>query len=223
MFLDTRRVIWPRRTCSPSFFVLGFFFYNIEGKRFETESYEHLLPALAIVLEISVMIAQFPSTAIAELSMSSARWAGFANIGGPPMPMGLPPYASKKARAVRRADRDHDRRRLMRMPRWRGNWAPSPATRRTPNQMMRVIRNPRAPPMVKAAAMRRSRQSGAARFAASADRIVAAQKSPGTMHCRSARSREYPHCADPGGGADRHHWPVWIATPQCHRDDVSAW
>src|SRR6202022_2454933 len=53
-----------------------------------------------IVLEISVMMAQFPSKAIAELSYEFRTLGlGFANIGGLLMTMGLP-YDSKEGRAL---------------------------------------------------------------------------------------------------------------------------
>jgi ribonucleoside-diphosphate reductase alpha chain len=75
-------------------------FYNIEGKRFDVESYEHLCRLWTLVLEISVMMAQFPSKAIAELSYEFRTLGlGFANIGGLLMTMGLP-YDSKEGRAL---------------------------------------------------------------------------------------------------------------------------
>ncbi|MGX1142246.1 ribonucleotide reductase alpha subunit [Bradyrhizobium ottawaense] len=43
-------------------------FYNTETKHFDVKGYEHLCQLWTIVLEISVMMAQFPSKAIAELS-----------------------------------------------------------------------------------------------------------------------------------------------------------
>ena len=75
-------------------------FYNVEGKRFDVESYEHLCRLWTIVLEISVMMAQFPSKAIAELSYEFRTLGlGFANIGGLLMTMGLP-YDSKEGRSL---------------------------------------------------------------------------------------------------------------------------
>ena len=68
--------------------------------RFDIESYEHLCRLWTIVLEISVMMAQFPSKAIAELSYEFRTLGlGFANIGGLLMTMGLP-YDSKEGRAL---------------------------------------------------------------------------------------------------------------------------
>ncbi|MGX1163802.1 ribonucleoside-diphosphate reductase alpha chain [Bradyrhizobium sp. USDA 372] len=75
-------------------------FYNTETKHFDVEGYEHLCRLWTIVLEISVMMAQFPSKAIAELSYEFRTLGlGYANIGGLLMTMGLP-YDSKEGRAL---------------------------------------------------------------------------------------------------------------------------
>lgn len=75
-------------------------FYNTTTKRFDVESYEHLCRLWTVVLEISVMMAQFPSKAIAELSYEFRTLGlGFANIGGLLMTMGLP-YDSKEGRSL---------------------------------------------------------------------------------------------------------------------------
>ncbi|QPF87818.1 vitamin B12-dependent ribonucleotide reductase [Bradyrhizobium genosp. L] len=75
-------------------------FYSSTTKRFDIESYEHLCRLWTIVLEISVMMAQFPSKAIAELSYEFRTLGlGFANIGGLLMTMGLP-YDSKEGRSL---------------------------------------------------------------------------------------------------------------------------
>src|SRR5450631_3148431 len=75
-------------------------FYNTSTKRFDVESYEHLCRLWTVVLEISVMMAQFPSRAIAELSYEFRTLGlGFANIGGLLMTMGLS-YDSKEGRAL---------------------------------------------------------------------------------------------------------------------------
>ena len=75
-------------------------FYSTSTKRFDVESYEHLCRLWTVVLEISVMMAQFPSKAIAELSYEFRTLGlGFANIGGLLMTMGLP-YDSKEGRAL---------------------------------------------------------------------------------------------------------------------------
>ncbi|KRQ15418.1 vitamin B12-dependent ribonucleotide reductase [Bradyrhizobium manausense] len=75
-------------------------FYNAETKQFDVKGYEHLCQLWTIVLEISVMMAQFPSKAIAELSYEFRTLGlGYANIGGLLMTMGLS-YDSKEGRAL---------------------------------------------------------------------------------------------------------------------------
>lgn len=75
-------------------------FYNTTTKQFDTAGYEHLCRLWTIVLEISVMMAQFPSRAIAELSYEFRTLGlGYANIGGLLMTMGLS-YDSKEGRAL---------------------------------------------------------------------------------------------------------------------------
>ncbi|MBR0789697.1 vitamin B12-dependent ribonucleotide reductase [Bradyrhizobium manausense] len=75
-------------------------FYNNETKQFDVKGYEHLCQLWTIVLEISVMMAQFPSRAIAELSYEFRTLGlGYANIGGLLMTMGLS-YDSKEGRAL---------------------------------------------------------------------------------------------------------------------------
>ncbi|MGY4624788.1 vitamin B12-dependent ribonucleotide reductase [Bradyrhizobium sp. USDA 4486] len=75
-------------------------FYNTTTKQFDVAGYEHLCRLWTIVLEISVMMAQFPSRAIAELSYEFRTLGlGYANIGGLLMTMGLS-YDSKEGRAL---------------------------------------------------------------------------------------------------------------------------
>jgi ribonucleoside-diphosphate reductase alpha chain len=69
-------------------------------RSFDVDAYEHTVRLWTIVLEISVMMAQFPSRAIAELSYEFRTLGlGFANIGGLLMTMGLS-YDSKEGRAL---------------------------------------------------------------------------------------------------------------------------
>ncbi|NEW92140.1 vitamin B12-dependent ribonucleotide reductase [Rhodopseudomonas sp. BR0M22] len=75
-------------------------FYNTETNTFDLEAYEHLCRLWTVVLEISVLMAQFPSKQIAELSYEFRTLGlGFANIGGLLMTMGLS-YDSKEGRAL---------------------------------------------------------------------------------------------------------------------------
>ncbi|MDP4003647.1 vitamin B12-dependent ribonucleotide reductase [Methylobacterium sp. NEAU K] len=74
--------------------------YDRQSKRFDVEAFEHLNRLWTVVLEISVMMAQFPSKEIAELSYRYRTLGlGYANIGGLLMTMGLP-YDSHEGRAL---------------------------------------------------------------------------------------------------------------------------
>ena len=65
--------------------------YDRQTKQFDVEAFEHLNRLWTVVLEISVMMAQFPSKEIAELSYKYRTLGlGYANIGGLLMTMGLP-------------------------------------------------------------------------------------------------------------------------------------
>ena len=75
-------------------------FYDTAAKSFDITGYEHLCRLWTVVLEISVMMAQFPSKQIAELSYEFRTLGlGFANIGGLLMTMGLS-YDSQGGRAL---------------------------------------------------------------------------------------------------------------------------
>jgi ribonucleoside-diphosphate reductase alpha chain len=67
---------------------------------FDVAAFEHATRLWTIVLEISVMMAQFPSRAIAERSyLYRTLGIGYANIGGLLMTSGIP-YDSKEGRAI---------------------------------------------------------------------------------------------------------------------------
>ncbi len=67
---------------------------------FDIARYEHTVRLWTIVLEISVMMAQFPSKEIARLSYEYRTLGlGYANIGGLLMTSGIP-YDSKEGRAI---------------------------------------------------------------------------------------------------------------------------
>jgi ribonucleoside-diphosphate reductase alpha chain len=70
------------------------------GLAFDVEGYEHAVRLWTIVLEISVLMAQFPSKEIAELSYEFRTLGlGYANIGGLLMTSGIP-YDSDEGRAL---------------------------------------------------------------------------------------------------------------------------
>ena len=70
------------------------------GRRVRRRGFEHAVRLWTIVLEISVMMAQFPSKEIAELSYEYRTLGlGYANIGGLLMTSGIP-YDSPEGRAI---------------------------------------------------------------------------------------------------------------------------
>src|SRR6202012_2812749 len=69
-------------------------------KSFDVEAFEHAVRLWTIVLEISVLMAQFPSKEIAQLSYDYRTLGlGFANIGGVLMRAGIS-YDSREGRAM---------------------------------------------------------------------------------------------------------------------------
>ncbi len=75
-------------------------FRNMETAKFDIAAYEHAVRLWTVVLEISVMMAQFPSKEIAKLSYEFRTLGlGFANIGGLLMTNGIP-YDSHEGRAI---------------------------------------------------------------------------------------------------------------------------
>jgi len=75
-------------------------FYNIETGLFDVEAYKHAIRIWTIILEISVLMAQFPSEDVATLSYEYRTLGlGYANLGALIMLNGLP-YDSEKAFAI---------------------------------------------------------------------------------------------------------------------------
>lgn len=75
-------------------------FYDAEHGTFEVEKFTHAVRLWTIVLEISVLMAQFPSKEIASLSyIFRTLGLGYANLGAMLMRMGIP-YDSTKGRAI---------------------------------------------------------------------------------------------------------------------------
>ena len=69
-------------------------------KTFDVAAFEHAVRLWTMVLEISVLMAQFPSKEIAQLSYDYRTLGlGFANIGGLLMSAGVP-YDSREGRAI---------------------------------------------------------------------------------------------------------------------------
>jgi ribonucleoside-diphosphate reductase alpha chain len=75
-------------------------FYNPENREFDVARYEHAIDLWTIVLEVSVLMAAFPSKDIAELSWKYRTLGlGYANLGAMLMQAGIP-YDSEEGRAV---------------------------------------------------------------------------------------------------------------------------
>jgi ribonucleoside-diphosphate reductase alpha chain len=75
-------------------------FYDPETRRFDVERFEHGIDLWTIVLEVSVLMAAFPSAEIAELSYRYRTLGlGYANLGAMLMQAGIP-YDSDESRAI---------------------------------------------------------------------------------------------------------------------------
>jgi ribonucleoside-diphosphate reductase alpha chain len=75
-------------------------FYNAEKNIFDVEGYEYTCRLWTVVLEISVLMAQFPSKEVAQLSYEYRTLGlGYANLGTLLMVSGIP-YDSEEARAI---------------------------------------------------------------------------------------------------------------------------
>ncbi|MFO1470594.1 MAG: vitamin B12-dependent ribonucleotide reductase [Turneriella sp.] len=75
-------------------------FYDVEKNRLDVEAYKHAIRVWTVVLEISVLMAQFPSQRIAELSYKFRTLGlGYANLGTWLMVSGIP-YNSAQANAI---------------------------------------------------------------------------------------------------------------------------
>ena len=75
-------------------------FYDFETSTFDVEGFEYICRLWTTVLEISVLMAQFPSKEVAQLSYEYRTLGlGYANLGTLLMVSGIP-YDSEKARAL---------------------------------------------------------------------------------------------------------------------------
>ena len=75
-------------------------FFDEKTRVFDVKGFEHSCRVWTIVLEISVLMAQFPSKEVAQLSYDYRTLGlGFANLGSALMVNGIP-YDSDKARAI---------------------------------------------------------------------------------------------------------------------------
>src|SRR6201747_2442985 len=75
-------------------------FFDPQTRVFDVKGFEHTCRMWTIVLEISVLMAQFPSKEVAQLSYDYRTLGlGYANLGSALMVSGIP-YDSDKARAI---------------------------------------------------------------------------------------------------------------------------
>jgi ribonucleoside-diphosphate reductase alpha chain len=75
-------------------------FYDEAGNSFDVEGFEYTCRLWTVVLEVSVLMAQFPSKEVAQLSYDYRTLGlGFANLGSMLMVMGIP-YDSEEARGI---------------------------------------------------------------------------------------------------------------------------
>ncbi len=75
-------------------------FYDPKSGRFDIEGYRHAIRLWTIVLELSVLMAQFPSKEVAKLSYEFRTLGlGYANLGALLMQMGIP-YDSPQGFAI---------------------------------------------------------------------------------------------------------------------------
>lgn len=75
-------------------------YFDPETRVFDVKGFEHTCRVWTIVLEISVLMAQFPSKEVAQLSYDYRTLGlGYANLGSALMVNGIP-YDSDKARAI---------------------------------------------------------------------------------------------------------------------------
>ncbi|WP_276132729.1 vitamin B12-dependent ribonucleotide reductase [Polluticoccus soli] len=75
-------------------------FFNEEDNSFDVAGFEYMTRLWTVVLEISVLMAQFPSPEVAQLSYDYRTLGlGYANLGSMLMVSGIP-YDSEEARAI---------------------------------------------------------------------------------------------------------------------------
>jgi ribonucleoside-diphosphate reductase alpha chain len=75
-------------------------FYNEVTNTFDVEGFEYICRLWTVVLEVSVLMAQFPSKEVAQLSYDYRTLGlGYANLGSMLMVMGIP-YDSEEARGI---------------------------------------------------------------------------------------------------------------------------
>ncbi len=119
-------------------------YYDAESETFQVEDFRCATHLWTIVLEISVLMAQFPSKEIAELSYKYRTLGlGYANLGTLAMMMGLP-YDSPQARAISGAiTAIMHMRSYATSAEMAGELGAFPGYKKNADSMLRVLRNHR--------------------------------------------------------------------------------
>jgi len=119
-------------------------FYNDNNHKFNVESYTHATRLWTIVLEISVLMAQYPSKSIAQKSFEFRTLGlGYANLGSLLMRQGIP-YDSKEAFSICGAlTAIMHMRAYATSAQMAKELGPFPNYEENSEQMMRVLRNHR--------------------------------------------------------------------------------
>jgi ribonucleoside-diphosphate reductase alpha chain len=119
-------------------------FYDSQARNFDVDRYEHAVDLWTMVLEISVLMAAFPSREIAKLSYRYRTLGlGYANLGALLMRAGIP-YDSDEARAMCGMLTSILTGRSYRMSAvMAGEHGPFAGYRKNRNDMLRVMRNHR--------------------------------------------------------------------------------
>jgi len=119
-------------------------FYNAQTGEFDLKGYQHAIRVWTVVLEISVLMAQFPSQDIAQLSYDYRTLGlGYANLGALLMQMGYP-YDSPEGFAITGAlTAILGGESYAASAEMAGEQGPFPGYERNRDNMLRVIRNHR--------------------------------------------------------------------------------
>ena len=185
-------------------------FRSPKTRAFDVEGYEHAIRLWTVVLEISVLMAQFPSKEIAKLCYEYRTLGlGYANIGGLLMSSGISVRFRCRPRDLRRAHRHHDRRQLRDLGRDGEGARPLPRLQEEPRA--HAARDPQPPPR----RPRRAQRLREGRDAAGAARPQGLPRSEdgGARHgrlgprARARRAARLPQRAGLGDRADRHDRP----------------
>ena len=198
---------------------------KLKGEIYDVEGYEHAVRLWTIVLEISVLMAQFPSKEIAQRSYDFRTLGlGYANVGGLLMSSGIPYDFRSRPRHLRLALGDHDRRRLRHLGRNGRRARAVPALCR--ESQIDAARHAQPSPR----RLWRTHRLRECRDLAGAARAQAQSGSDARRTCQTRlgsradarRGARLSQCASERGGADRHHRPGHGLRHHRHRARLRA-